>query len=182
MRSVKRARGFTLLELLIVVAIIGILGAVAIVAYRKYVAHARKSEVFAMIAAIKSAEDAYKAESSAFISSGISETDYYPTLGADGTEPKLKSFDPNAAGKVNWQALGISPPASALYCGYVVIAGNAGVAPSGARGNTLFNGKTPTRPWYYVRAECDFDGKSSVNSTFETTHDSEIVYIDNEGK
>lgn len=178
-----RQSGFTVIELLIVVAIVGILATVGVFAYKRYVAKARKSEVFSMIASIKSAEESYKAESSQYLSTGTQEKDFYPVLGSNGSEPNPKPWNPKAAGKTGWLALGVSAPASALYCGYVVIAGSANsLAGAGSRGVTLFQNKAPTRPWYYIRAACDFDGKSTVNSTFETTYDNEIVFIDNDGK
>jgi len=131
-----------------------------------------------MIASIKSSQEAYKAETSQYVTTGTSETDYYPKL--TSSEPERKSWNPPANSP--WRALGLSPPSSALYCGYVVVAGNANsLGGAGARGITLFNNNAPTRPWYYIRAECDFDGKSSTNSTFETTFDNEIVFTDNEG-
>lgn len=46
-------KGFTLIELMIVVAIIGILAAVAIPAYQDYTARAQASEVFAMMDGLK---------------------------------------------------------------------------------------------------------------------------------
>lgn len=183
MNRAQKNRGFTLVELLIVVAIIGILATIAIYAYRRYVAQARKTEVFSMIAAIKSSEEAYKAESSQYLSTTSSgETDYYPVLGSGGSEPALKSWNPGGDGKTLWTALAVSAPKSALYCGYVVVAGDANsFNGAGTRGRTLFQNVAPQRPWYYIRAECDFDGDNSTNSQFETTFNNEIVFIDNEG-
>lgn len=183
MHRLRRTRGFTLIELMIVVGIMGILAAVAVVAYRRYVSDARRSEVFAMIAALKSAEESYKAEFSAYYgTTSVGETDFYPVLRSSGTEPTPKRFDPTAAGRTLWANLRVSPPSTQLYCGYVVVAGSAnsfGLA--GARGRTLFNNTPPQRPWYYVRAICDFDGKTTKDSEFETTFDSEIVFTDNDG-
>jgi type IV pilus assembly protein PilA len=53
----KTQQGFTLIELMIVVAIIGILAAIAIPAYQQYTAKARFSEVVLATAGVKTAVD-----------------------------------------------------------------------------------------------------------------------------
>jgi prepilin-type N-terminal cleavage/methylation domain-containing protein len=172
--------GFTILELLIVLGIIGILSAVAVFGYQRYMRQAYTSEVYSMVAAIKAAEDNYKAETGQYLSTGTDEEDFYPALNSAGVEPKKKTIDLNS--KTEWRNLGISPPSNHLYCGYVAIAGPANdLSNAGARGVTLFGANTPKVAWYYIRATCDLDGNSAKNSFYETTHDRQTVYIGNEG-
>jgi type IV pilus assembly protein PilA len=63
------AKGFTLIELMIVVAIIGILAAIAIPNFLKFQAKARQSEAKTALAAIFTAQTAYYAEFSNMASS-----------------------------------------------------------------------------------------------------------------
>ncbi len=62
----KSAKGFTLIELMIVVAIIGILAAIAIPNFLKFQAKARQSEAKTNLAAIYTAQTAYFSEFSQY--------------------------------------------------------------------------------------------------------------------
>ena len=177
--TIRSEDGFTLIELLVTVAVLAILAAVAVFAYRRHIHKSYTSEVYAMIAAMKQAEEAYKAETGQYVSTGSSENDFYPRLATSG-EPKKKLFQPSTAG---WRALNVSPPAKYLYCGYVAIAGPAGsLANAGPAGKALFGNQVPQTAWYYIRATCDLDGNPAVNSIFETTFDRERIHKLNEGR
>ena len=61
-----KQKGFTLIELMIVVAIIGILAAIAIPQYNKYVARTQVAEAFTLLGPIKQALTLYHQETGDF--------------------------------------------------------------------------------------------------------------------
>ena len=62
----KKQQGFTLIELMIVVAVIGVLSAIAIPQYQKYVAKAEAASALATITGVKTNVEAYVVETGAF--------------------------------------------------------------------------------------------------------------------
>ena len=66
LEKIKRSKGFTLLELMITVAIIAILAAVAIPAYRGYIDTAKMTEAHNNLAAIRLAQEEYFLENNKY--------------------------------------------------------------------------------------------------------------------
>ena len=66
MHANKNAKGFPLIELMIVVAIIGILAAIALPQYNKYLARTQVAEAFALLGPVKQALTLYYQENGAF--------------------------------------------------------------------------------------------------------------------
>jgi type IV pilus assembly protein PilA len=89
-RLISLRRGFTLVELLLVVAIVGILAALASYAVRRYVASAKSAEALTNVGAIARAVEA--ASSSMNPPSGVTN----PAPGLCGTS----TFVPNAVAKI----------------------------------------------------------------------------------
>ena len=65
----KHQKGFSLIELMIVVAVIGILAAVAYPAYQDYVIRSKRGDAMNALAAVRIAQEKYRANSTAFTSS-----------------------------------------------------------------------------------------------------------------
>lgn len=78
----KKAQGFTLIELMIVVAIIGILAAIALPAYQDYTARAKASEIMLAASTAKTcvSEKAQYGSSPAACGDGFSATKYAGSL------------------------------------------------------------------------------------------------------
>lgn len=171
-----RSRGFTLVELMIVVAILIVLSVVAGGAYRRYLDYARKSEVYSMFAEVRAKEEAYRAEFSQYWpAAGGADNVFFPALGAN--EPTAKSW--SVGTPAFWTQLNLAPGKQQLYCGYAVATGLANQAPGGSYGASAFNNATPTTPWWYVVATCDNDGNAAVNALFWTTSQQDTVYEQN---
>jgi type IV pilus assembly protein PilA len=65
-KMLKNKKGFTLIELMIVVAIIGILAAIAIPNFMTYQCKAKQSEAKSILGALRTAQEAYYAEHSIY--------------------------------------------------------------------------------------------------------------------
>ncbi|WP_434630782.1 pilin [Chromobacterium sp. CV08] len=70
MKTRRIQQGFTLIELMIVVAIVGILAAIAIPAYQDYTKRARVTEGLALADAAKTAVTEYYSSNNAFVTTG----------------------------------------------------------------------------------------------------------------
>src|SRR5258708_2631367 len=84
-------RGFTLVELMIVVAIVGVLAALALVGYQRYSRSAGAGEARAMLLSIRGAEDSYKSEMLVYKGCGAvdSAASYYPRPGDQVNSSKI---------------------------------------------------------------------------------------------
>jgi len=107
LRFLKNKKGFTLIELMIVVAIIGILAAIAIPNFLTFRLKAKTSEAKSNLGAIRTVEEAYKAEEDEYYPQG-STIALYP--GAAGSTKQ--AWDETATA---FSALGFEPAGQVYY-------------------------------------------------------------------
>ena len=158
MRKFKNAKGFTLIELMIVVAIIGILAAIAIPNFIRYQLRSKTSEAKTNIGGIKTNQESFR-----------STMDFYGTVATQGGG--------NPGAKAPWpdnNCPGCSRTTAANCTEFSCI----GFAPAG---DTYFtydsdgaNNNTPgtARPEFCVVADADLDGDGTASGwEMQTSND-----------
>jgi type IV pilus assembly protein PilA len=132
----KSQKGFTLIELMIVVAIIGILAAIAIPNFIRFQLKAKTSEGKVNVAAIRTSEEAYFSEFGAYVDGTVSPTNF-------GGTTKTAFSDNGGFGNVGWA------PEGQVYFNYEVVISaesTAYVADAGAD----IDGNATAQAWGYV--------------------------------
>ena len=146
----KRAEGFTLLELMIVVVIIGILATLAIPTFTHYIYRGRVTEAAAFLGEIKQRQEAYRSEFGR----------YAAVSGPLGADWGAANFNPNAIPGADpviwdpavddWEDLGAVPDGPIRFQ-YAAIAGLPG------NGVPTDSNMNPNDHWFAARAQGDLD-------------------------
>jgi type IV pilus assembly protein PilA len=193
MRSRRpQARGFTLVEMSVVVVITTVLATVAILTYRHHRGVSRMAEATNLTAQIRAAQEAYKAETGVYADVSSSVTSYYPAA-APGSFVTVWGADCTVCKTTDaWRKLTVLPHGAVMY-GYATISG-IGAIPvgggSGSGGGSGGGGTTPpsalpppssTDPFYVVQAQGDTDG-DGVPCTILSTSNNPALIISNEGE
>ena len=175
------ARGFTLVELAVVVTIVGVLAVIAVVGYRKLTLSAKVTEARNMISAIRIAQEDYKLERGVYANLGAT-----PCPSGAGTAQKKWAWTPTCAGGgtlPNWTALPVHSDGPVQF-GYATVAGTA--APPASIGQptpfvSVAAGVSPG-PWYYVTASADLDGQGGLYTELVGTSWGGNIFTLNDGQ
>lgn len=171
----RRSRGFTLVELAVVVTIVGVLAVIAVVGYRRYILRSKITEAQDVVSAIKIAQEDHRAERGAYANIGPT---YCPT--AAGVSDLKVGWDPGCSGGVTtWNALPVHV-SGAVQFAYATTAGS-GAFTVPADTDWVTWGSPEPQHWYTVLARCDLDPGGEVTmlvaSSFQNT-----IFSHNEGQ
>ena len=146
-------RGFTLVELMIVVVILGILAAVAIAGYGAYIKKSRNAEATAMLADIRLKQEAYRGTFHQYADLSGACSMWIPRGSPNGDAATTTTWD--ATCQAGWRQLGVLPP-NGLYFIYYSEAGVPGATPG--RTEYTSNGvNSATDFWFGATALQDLD-------------------------
>lgn len=178
----KRSRGFTLVELAVVVTIVAVLAVIALVGYRKYMLNSHITEAQSVISAIKIAQEDHKSEKGTYQDvSGTSGT--FCPVGAGVSNMKY-GWDPTCNGGVAlWNTLAVHVEGSVQF-GYKTNAGTSSTPTPPTEASSWVTGipTTAVPSWYFVVAQCDLDPSSAAKTTLVGSSLDNQIFTQNAGE
>ena len=169
--------GFTLTELMAVVAIVGILAVIGVASLHGQVFASKSVEAHAMIQSIRAAQERFRAESQGYLDVSSSMTAYYPDR---PNSQKRAWLRPTGDNYDNWRLLNPTVTGPVRF-GYAVKAGAPGTTPPSlaVSGAPVF--AQASEFWFVIQAAADFD-EDEVQARCAATSFSTEVYCENEGE
>lgn len=176
------ARGFTLIEMSIVVVVVAILAVLAIVGYRRYTATARSAEAKQVTGGIRMAQEAYKTEKGIYAAVSANDSSYYPAANPGkfvtqwgGACSNCAAGDPDA-----WKKIAVHPDGPVMF-GYATVAdvgANSGsISAAAMNGMAAFAQLRATDPFYVTVAWGDTDGDGVPCTVTSYSTSNELVVM-----
>jgi len=169
--TMRKHRGFTLLELMAVVVIVSILAVVAVVTYKKYQVKARLMEGYGYINQLRIKQEAYYATYSQYVTASSDIRDFYPFSVASTIPYKIPGtawgIDCSSSTGVHadgFCALGFSPGNYTNWT-FVVLGWRPTNPPD--PGNCIHD---QTKPWWVIRVVTG--GSEGTTGSSNTVSDS----------
>jgi type IV pilus assembly protein PilA len=177
----RGTRGFTLIEMMIVVAIVGILAVLAVVGYRKLVQSSHVSEATGMVQSIRIAQENYHSETQQYANISNDLQSYYPLAAPVYGQYTAWGGACTDCTALTWANLPVHVDGPVTF-GYATVAGAAGAAIPPTVVPNVFPPNVTT-DWYAIAADGDLDGNATEpNNThvFGASWTNQIT-VDHEG-
>jgi prepilin-type N-terminal cleavage/methylation domain-containing protein len=175
----RQSAGFTLVELMTVVAITGILAAVGVTLIRGHLNVAKANRALAGITALRAAEEAFRAENGTYLDCSGTTAKWYPMLVPGKVKVEWHQPDTHPDG-ARWALLPVTNTSPTQY-GFLLNAGTPNTAYpilQTAQKPTL----TPSPdPWYVIQVMGNLDGDEIPMLGLATSFNGE-VYLEHEGE
>jgi type IV pilus assembly protein PilA len=189
MRPVARQeRGFTLVELMIVVVIVGVLATLAVLGYRKMVNSSHVTEATSMVSNMRVAQEAYHAETQTYApcmgaNSIAGASSWYPATSVYGVVTQWGA----ACGSICQSGYDISTALPLHVDGPVLFGYQTAAGPAATSATTITNNcnisnlQSPLTDYYAIGAEADLDGNASTHTDVCAFSWSNQIVVANEG-
>lgn len=173
------ARGFTLVEVMVVVVLVGILATIAIVSLRKWMVTSKSVEAMHVIQGIRGGQERFRSESLVYMDVSTSGA-LYPM-----TNPGTTKYNWVQTGHVDYARWRLLNPTvgSSVQHGYMVRAGRAMTSPPALPGMAIV-WPAPADiqdPWYVIYAQGDLNGDGTPGRYATSSLTGEIVRVNDGG-